>query len=111
MVKKVDTAQETETDNEVGDGETLVDQEAKANKDYTKGMTAHEVASMQANLIFNQNTIAAEPDSDFGGEGVGSSVGAIPGIYSNVVSYHVEALAAAVPPKNAFHPQPLRTLK
>lgn len=91
MTKKVDTANEKEIDDDVTDGETLVDSEAKANKDYAIKLTQHEIDSMQASLIQVQQTIAAEPDSDFSGEypGTGSTVG-MPGIYINCASYHVE---------------------
>jgi hypothetical protein len=75
--KKVDAATETEVDNLVPDGKTLVDSEAKANKDYVKAEVKQAVDDANQQAQNTQNTIAAKPNTDFP---VGDTIG-VPGIY------------------------------
>lgn len=78
--KKVDTATETEVDDLVPDGKTLVDSEAKADKDYVKAQVKQAVDDANAQATATASAVAAEPDSTFT---AGQTIG-VPGIYIDI---------------------------
>jgi hypothetical protein len=88
VTKQVDAATQQEADDLAGDGQTLVDGEAKANKNYVIAEVGQAVSNANTQAANTAATIAAEPDTSFP---EGETIGA-PGIYIDISGIHASVL-------------------